>query len=258
MTAPSTIIGLSAHLNDTKKLEDKPKPKQVETIKRRHSFNFMMKFLSSRKNLFTISESSEDVPIISASFTAGASPTKPTQRKVRRGKRKSVVQQRKTTIKQSLETALSIVAQRSSGHFDNWDCDLSDSRHTSITGFEDLKDASTVSTLSASLESSQNSITTCSTASLTDDDSIYANRLAKEEAAKERRRRSKTQSPKSKKKRAQLLLPKEAPLIRGEMRWCESHNIRTLKDDDYHYTGVLLRRTMIKDVAPVMPVRTRD
>lgn len=258
MTAPSTIIGLSAHLNDTKKSEDKPKAKQVETIKRRHSFNFMMKFLSSRKNLFTISESSEDVPIISASFTAGASPSKPTQRKVRRGKRKSVVQQRKTTIQQSLETALSIVAQRSSGHINNWDCDLSDSRHTSVTGFEALKDASTVSTLSASLESSQNSITTCSTASLTDDDSVYANRLAKEEAAKERRRRSKTQSPKSKKKRAQLLLPKEAPLIRGEMRWCESHNIRTLKDDDYHYTGVLLRRTMIKDVAPVMPARTRD
>lgn len=254
MTA-STL--LSGYLNDTKKSEDKPKTtntQPVETIKRRHSFNSMMKFLNSRKNLFTISESSED-PIISSSFTAGASPTKPTQRKTRKGKKKSVVQK-------SLATALSIVAQRSSRSVaknNNYNLD-NDSNHTSVTGTEALKDASTVSTLTVSLESSQNSINTCSTASLTsadDDDSVYAKRQAKERASKARRRRSKTPS---KKKRAgtNLLLPKEPPLIRGEMRWGESSNFRVLSEEDYHYAGIRSSRKMTRDVAPVMPVRSRD
>lgn len=261
------MISLSTHLNDIKPSEDKPKspPKTttVETIKRRHSFNSMMKFLSSRKNLFTITES----PIESSSFTAGASPQKPTLRKSRKGKKK-------TTVQKSLASALSIVAQRSSRSItktDNYrhNPDISIIERTpsdNVTGTESLKDHSTVITVttSQSLESSQNSINTCSTASLTDDDSeSYHSRYqvklqdddAKSVGSSGSGKRRHSQSPKKKKKRTgtDLLTPtKQPPLVRGEFRWGEASKL-----DQQHNFG-FVTQTRKRDVAPVCPVRTTD
>jgi len=226
---PSTlIIGLSAPSYDTKICEDKPRSlNKIETIKRRHSFQTMMKFLSSRKNLFTITESRTLEDQIASSFTMGSSPAKPTQRKIRKGKKKS-------NVKQTLANALSIVTQNSKEQT---------STYTPTTGTEALKDHSS----GTILESSQNSITTCSTASLTDDDSdVYEKRQAKEE-----QRRSKTK--KEKRSGTDLLLPKEPPLIRGEMRWDEQSEY--LGEEHYMYAGVHRKSC---DIAPVCPVRTYD
>lgn len=99
-----------------------------------------------------------------------------------------------------------------------------------------------------SAPSSQNSITTCSTASLTDDDSdVYEKRQAKEE----RRRSSK--SKKEKRSGSELIPPKKSTLIQFETRWDERSNFPG--EEDYMYAGV---RRKNRDVAPVCPVRRYD
>eukprot|EP00535_Pseudo-nitzschia_heimii_P008378 CAMPEP_0197189180 /NCGR_PEP_ID=MMETSP1423-20130617/19299_1 /TAXON_ID=476441 /ORGANISM="Pseudo-nitzschia heimii, Strain UNC1101" /LENGTH=234 /DNA_ID=CAMNT_0042641229 /DNA_START=84 /DNA_END=788 /DNA_ORIENTATION=- len=234
-----------------------------------------MKFLSSRKNLFTISESPVDDPAFySSSFTAGSSPQKPTQRKTRRGRKKS-------TVQKSLAHALSMVAQKSSRSItksssskDNND-DYYDANSDSFEGTLALKDSGIVganASNNVSLESSQNSINTCSTASLTDDDSnsddVHNERpVAKEqhplhlllhEQIRSGSQRKKQKSPRHNKKKkskgTDLLLPKEPPLIRGEVRWGEASKLE-LMGEEQHYRSV---RRMSRDVAPICPVRTRE
>lgn len=177
-----------------------------ETIKRRHSFNSMMKFLSHREALFMIPEvPSIEEQYASKSFTAGTHPMKPRTRKFKKKK--------KSTVSSSLAKALSIV---------NSNSNLNSSNKQKV---------------GAQLHSSQNSVTTCSTASLTDEDSDISSKgnFEKREASE------------GKREAAALW---EAPLLRGHRRWCEQSQY--LGDEHYLYAKVRRRRS---DVPPVCPVR---
>jgi hypothetical protein len=99
------MIDLSTNPTGTKHCEVKTKTMPLpQTIKRRHSFNSMMKFLSNREALFMIPElpSVEDHYTYSSSFSASTSPTKPINRKT----------DKKSTVHTSFVNALSIVDSR--------------------------------------------------------------------------------------------------------------------------------------------------
>ncbi len=175
--------------------------KLPKTIKRRHSYNSMMKFLSHREALFMIPEvPSIEEQYASKSFTAGTHPLKPRTRKFKKKK--------KSTVSSSLAKALSIVNSNSVNKKYN-----------------------------STNQSSQNSVTTCSTASLTDEDSDISSKGHFE----------KREAREGKREAASLC---EAPLLRGNRRWCEQSQY--LGDEHYLYAKVRRRRC---DVPPICPVR---
>jgi len=136
--------------------------KKRSTIKRRNSFNSVMKFLTKKNALFTITEqemqSLEDS--FSSSFTAGTQPTKPEARKPRKGGKKK---KKKSILHKSLESALKLMDSRG---------DESEYDHPS-----------------------SNSLATASTASLSDEESRISPKQRKPQAknmfSKDKRRRAK-------------------------------------------------------------------
>lgn len=219
------IIGLSTYTTDTITCEQETKTKRAlpQTIKRRHSFNSMMKFLSNRDALFMIPE----LPLVeehySSSFTAGASPTKPRTRKT--AKMNKATNFTTTTETKTKKKKKSIV-------------------RTSLAKALSIVDKATFSVkqqkMSSPVQSSLNSVTTCSTASLTDEESeISSNDNDKDYEKRE---------AKEEKREAAALW--EAPLLRGNRRWDEQS--LKLGDEHFLYTKVRQKRS---DSAPICPVR---
>ena len=204
------MIDLCTIPTDTKtcELESKTpsKKKLPETIARRHSF--MMKFLTHRNALFMIPELPSLEEQYSSSFTAGTPPVKPrTQKTVKTKKNK------KSKAQTALAKALSIVDS------------------------ENMFKSTTRKSRSP-LQSSQNSLTTCSTASLSDEESDISSKGNFE----------KPRATEGKREAADLW---DTPLLRGNRRWCE----KNLGDEHYMYVNVHGRR---RDSPPVCPVRTYD
>lgn len=180
--------------------------KLPKTIKRRHSFNSMMKFLSHREALFMIPEvPSIEEQYTSKSFTAGTHPLKPRTRKFKK---------KKSTVHFSLTKALRIV--------DSIEKDKYNRKQK----------------LGSPPQSSENSVTTCSTASLTSDEGSDISSKGHFE---------KRETSEAKREAAALW---EAPLLRGNRRWCEQNQY--LGDEHYLYSKVRRRR---RDSPPVCPVR---
>lgn len=181
--------------------------KTPKTIKRRHSVNSMMKFLSHREALFMIPEVlSIEEQYTSKSFTAGTHPLKPRTRKYK--KKKSIVQF-------SLTKALSIVDSVEKNKYKS------------------------KQKLRSPLQSSENSVTTCSTASLTSDEGSDISSKGHFETR---------QASEAKREAAALW---EAPLLKGNRRWCEQN--KYLGEEHYLYAKVQRRRR--RDLPPVCPVR---
>lgn len=209
------MIELCANRADTKTCDVNTKSKP-QTIQRTHSLNTAMKFLANRDALFMIPE----LPVLedhySSSFTTG---TKPRARKSAK-KTHSIVghtnptKQSKTNnsiLQKSLAKALSIV---DSGGL------LAENYYSKLSP----------------IQSSQNSITTCSTAELTDEESDISSKDEKRESKEEKRE-------------AAGLFPK-APLLRGNRRWNEQNSCTG--EEHFLYSNVRRRRS---DNPPVCPVR---
>lgn len=210
-------------ITDTNYCNGKSKTRP-ETIQRRHSASIMIKFLTSRKSLFTIKE----LPILetSSSFTAGTTPTKPSRKTMSSKKKKNKSSKKTThahTVQQSLEAALSIV----------------DSATEDLRRIEDTKRE--IHKNHQFLQSSLNSIATCSTASLSCSEDDHSTSSDKGEKQKQKQKR----------KISKELLPK-APLLRGSLRWDEQSKYLGTGETHHLYSKVRGKRN---DGPPVCPVR---
>lgn len=167
------------------------KPLQ-NTISRRHTCSTMVRFMSTRNTLFMIPEQPLLEEQFSSSFTEGETPIKPRTRK----NFMSTAQRRKSIVRSSLEAALSIVesAEKQSA----------EKQH----------------------HSSASSVTTCSTAELTDEDSDVS-------------------STKDDKREAAALWG--VPLLRSNRRWNDK-----LGEEHFLYAKAGRNRS---DSAPVCPRR---
>ena len=218
------MISLSTTRTDTKTCDPDPKTKLPKTIKRRHSFNSMMKFLSTRDTLFMIPELPSAEDHYSSSFTTGASPGKPRARKTVTKSKASQstkptekkIKKKKSIVHTSLDKALRFVDSQS-GH--------------------SVEHRTTTKKLHSPM---QNSVTTCSTASLTDEESdISSKGYFEKREAKEGRREAATLW--------------EAPLLRRNRRWDERNQY--LGDEHFLYSRVRRKR---RDSPPVCPVLSED
>ena len=183
-----------------------------------------MKFLSTRDTLFMIPELPSAEDHYSSSFTAGASSTKPRVRKTAKNQKNS--QTTKPTEEKSKKKKSKV--------------------HTSLTKalrFVDSQSEHSVEQRNYSPKKLQfsphNSVTTCSTASLTDEESDISSKgyFEKREAREEQRE-------------AAAATLWEAPLLRKNRRWDERNQY--LGDEHFLYANV---RRRFHDSPPVCPVR---
>ena len=161
------------------------------TISRRHTCSTMVRFMSTRNTLFMIPEQPLLEEQLSSSFTDCETPIKPRTRKTPNNKFMSTAQRRKSIVRSSLEAALSIAESAEK-----------------------------------QLHSSANSVNTCSTAELTDEESDGS-------------------STENAKREAAALWG--APLLRGNRRWNDK-----LGEEHFLYSKSHRKRC---DRAPVCPSR---